>query len=263
MIYIFQKVFRKIFPPSIKEIEQCLIEYKKTNIYQEVLTVNETIDIVIKNKMSLSRFGDGEFSLCFGKNIKFQEKDKKLKLKLQQILKNKRSSNCLISIPEFRATNHTEYWKKFWFENIEKISTLLNKNYKYGNAGVTREIDVQQLMAFTKIWENKIGIFVVGKDSHFDFIPELFSNLKEHYFIYASSKNAWMNYNEILKEIFNKYNFDDCIFLISLGPTATVLAYELAEKGKQAIDIGHISNIYNYLVHQEKIPENLPDKKVN
>jgi len=238
-------------------IERYLIEYKNTNIYPEVLSVNETIDIILKKKMSLSRFGDGEFSLCFGKSIKFQEKDKNLKIKLRQILKSSNSSNCLISIPEFRAINHTDYWKRFWYENIKNISAMLNRNIKYGNAGVTREIDVPQLMSFTKIWENKIGVFIIGKDSHFEFIPELFSNLKEHYFIYGSSKNAWGNQEEILEEINKKYNFDDCIFLISLGPTATVLAYELAEKGKQAIDIGHISNIYNYLVHQEKIPEKL------
>jgi len=260
MKHLFKKIIRKMFPPSMKKIERFLICYKNKSIYPEVLSVDETIDLIIEKHMSLSRFGDGEFSLCFNKSIKFQDNDNALKRKLCQILKVCDDSNCLISIPEFRGiTRHTDYWKNYWFENIENISTLLNKNYKYGNAGVTREIKVHHLMKFPKIWDKKIGVFIFGKDSHFELIPQLFDNLTEKHFINGLSKNSWSCYDEILSEAKKYFHFENCIFLISLGPTATVLAYELAYKGKQAIDIGHISNIYNHLVHQEKIPEKLQE----
>ena len=36
------------------------------------------------------------------------------------------------------------------------------------------------------------------------------------------------------------------LILISLGPTATVLAYDLAQCGYQAIDIGQLDNEYDW-----------------
>ena len=36
------------------------------------------------------------------------------------------------------------------------------------------------------------------------------------------------------------------IICIILGPTATVLAYDLAKEGYQALDLGHIVKAYNF-----------------
>ena len=38
----------------------------------------------------------------------------------------------------------------------------------------------------------------------------------------------------------------DCLFLVALGPTATVLAYDLTKHGAQAIDIGHLDIEYEW-----------------
>ena len=41
------------------------------------------------------------------------------------------------------------------------------------------------------------------------------------------------------------------LILISLGPTATVLAYDLSKLGYQAIDIGHTDLEYELLLRNE------------
>ena len=45
--------------------------------------------------------------------------------------------------------------------------------------------------------------------------------------------------------------------IIALGPTATVLAYDLSLKGIQSLDIGHITNVYDRIVYGKDTPEKL------
>lgn len=253
---ILHHIFRKLFPPSLSKMGKCLVKYKNSNCYPNVLSIDQTIELIKNNKMSLTRFGDGEFSLCFNKSIKFQKADKLLKLKLREILISN-SKNCLISIPEFRTEKLTLYWTHFWYENIKKISTILAKDYCYGNAYVTREVSIQQINKLKEIWDDKIGVFIVGKDSHFEYIRELYGNMKKYYFIYGKSTDAWADYGRLINEI-NKIDYENnMIYLISLGPTATILTYELSKAGKQAIDIGHLSNIYNHLKYHKSLPEKI------
>lgn len=258
---ILHRIFRKLFPPSPSKMEKVLLKYTNSNSYPKVLSIDQTIELIKRNKMSLSRFGDGEFSLCFNKSIKFQKADKLLKLKLREILMSN-SKNCLITIPEFTLKTFTPFGKQYWFENFKKIIKILHFHYTYGNTGITRQSNVEQLMMFSEIWENRTVILIVGKNSRFEIIPELFNNMKEHYFIYAPPLNAWESYNDILEEakkyIFSKQN---ALFLISLGPTATVLAYDISLLGAQALDIGHLTSYYNAIQKKGCVPEDLPPVK--
>ena len=45
------------------------------------------------------------------------------------------------------------------------------------------------------------------------------------------------------------------LVLLSLGPCATVLAYDLSKKGYQALDIGHLPNSYLEATGERKKPE--------
>ena len=47
-------------------------------------------------------------------------------------------------------------------------------------------------------------------------------------------------------KIVQKYSPNEYLILLALGPTATVMAYNLAQKGYQAIDIGHIDIEYEW-----------------
>ena len=53
------------------------------------------------------------------------------------------------------------------------------------------------------------------------------------------------------------------MILLALGPTATILAYDLALKGYQAIDIGHVDIEYEWfrMGATHKVP--VPNKFVN
>lgn len=60
----------------------------------------------------------------------------------------------------------------------------------------------------------------------------------------APNKNAFESYTAILGDLI-KYK-KDVTFLIILGPTATVLAYDLTVHGYRALDIGHVGKDYTF-----------------
>ena len=61
--------------------------------------------------------------------------------------------------------------------------------------------------------------------------------------ILAPSTNAFSRCDDILKSVLDNYRQNELV-LLALGPTATVLAAELAERGIQALDVGHVDIEY-------------------
>ena len=53
------------------------------------------------------------------------------------------------------------------------------------------------------------------------------------------------------------------IVLLAIGPTATVLSYDLADNGFQVIDIGHLDVEYQWYLMQEKKKKPLENRTVN
>jgi hypothetical protein len=67
--------------------------------------------------------------------------------------------------------------------------------------------------------------------------------------LFCPLKNAFNKYDQILSA-FDEID-QDALILAALGPTATVLAYDLCRKGYQAIDLGHISEEYECFLRKE------------
>lgn len=57
--------------------------------------------------------------------------------------------------------------------------------------------------------------------------------------------DAYEKYDDILENCVNCASGDD-LFLLALGPTATVLAYDIFKAGYQAIDLGHLDLEYEW-----------------
>ena len=53
------------------------------------------------------------------------------------------------------------------------------------------------------------------------------------------------------------------MILISLGPTATVLTYDILDLGNQVIDFGHFDVEYEFFLRNVTKPIKLPYKYVN
>lgn len=252
-IRLIKRLFWKLKPPTEEQVLNTLDKWG--SFYPSVATIDETIDELTNNRRSIVRFGDGEFMLCFNRSIGFQKKDNTLRKRLISIL-NSENENCLIAIPQFSKSELTQFWKRFWFENVKALGKLTNRNTVYFNQGISRQLNLEQIEKLKSVWNGRNIVFVTGRSSRFNVEHELFKEIKSNKCYFGPSENAWANYPVLLKNIKEiTKNIEDPLVICALGPTATVLCYDLSEIGIQALDIGHLTNIFDVLVHGAKKPE--------
>ena len=102
---------------------------------------------------------------------------------------------------------------------------------------------------------------IEGEKTRFGIGNDLLNNAKSIKRILCPTRNSYSLYDKILKSVLN---FDKSnLILISLGPTATILAYDLTKYGYQAIDIGHADIEYEYQIRKANKKIGIPYKFVN
>ena len=223
-----------------------------------IKNIEETIRILIDSDISISRYGDGELKLILGRNLGFQKQDTKLADRLRQILKSDLSNHIVGVLNVFGdlsvyTEDATEYFRDYLqYCPREFQYSLMDRDKIYYDAFITRpyicykdHTNAQKIFDMIKmIWNNKNIVIVEGDRSRLGCGNDLFNNAKSCKRIICPAENAYDKYDDILYE--TKKQKKDCVFLIALGPTATVLAYDLAQEGYKAIDIGHIDIEYEW-----------------
>lgn len=258
------KVFNYVIPATKQEKKKISeIEYK----FPTVLSTTDTLKRIIDYKLSICRFGDAEFDVAdaLSLNDYYQKPSKELSKRLVEILKYTSDNKILICIPPFNSpTNNIKYyykrltfWQGYWLKRFDKLSPLFI-NKEYGNSFVSRDSVFYEnnVEYIKKIWENRKVVFVYGKGGRFDTKSILFDNIIAFKTILIPPSNAYKDYNRILTECLS-YSKDN-LFIIAAGPTATVLAFDLAEKGYQALDMGHLPNCYEQYLGIKPAPEDTP-----
>lgn len=112
------------------------------------------------------------------------------------------------------------------------------------------------------IWKNRDIIFVEGKNSRLGYGNDLFDNAKSIKRILCPAENAFIKYNEILTSVKTNAKKDN-LLILALGPTATVLAFDLYKAGFQALDLGHIDIEYEWFKMKATSKVPVPGKHVN
>lgn len=235
----------------------------------KIHSIKETLKEIIANRASIARFGDGEFNLIFGNDIKFQKFNKTLKDKLLNIL-NSNIPNLLVGIIQL-YNNTSPFWVE-WVENNKfKIAKIINKNKTYYNAAITRfyfrnsnKTEIKHyIYDFKKIWNNRNILTIEGKKTRLGIGNDLFNNAKSIKRIICPEENSFNVYGKILNYIETMKIDKKVLILISLGPTATVLTYELFKLGNQIIDFGHFDIQYEYYLRNASKAIRIPNKYVN
>mgnify|MGYP003296520899 CR=1 FL=1 len=277
---IFLRAYLNIIYPL-----NCL-KFKRLNKVNRIMfySDDETIDNIIKNKKSLSRFGDGEFNLMndINYNIPFQNNSKLLQRRLKNIIKNN-NSNLLVGIPQTMSLNYLSILKKrskIWWVNYYRKMYNLIVNYLdlkkiYSNSLISRfyiaannkEESIYRINRIKEIWNDKDIIVVEGNGTKMGVGNDLFDNAKSIKRIICPSKNAFDKYDDIL-DCVKKY-WRNKLTLIALGPTASILAYDMAKlngNGKiiyQGVDLGHLDIEYEWLLQDAKEKVAVKGKNVN
>lgn len=241
------------------EIDCDLKNIKKPKIMSAMQTINQ----LIEKKASFCRFGDGEFCLIYGEEIAFQKFDKKLSQRLIEILQSNLDSifvglnHSYFSSVDGMRQLPKNFIRSWVAENRKKISDLSIPGQQYYDAGCTQlyamyeDYDFKEYFSKIKeLWRGREIVIICGK-TVFDSIQiNIFDCAKSIDYKYAPSKDAFEVYDDLLIEAL-KLDKEKLIIAI-LGPTATVLAYDLAMRGYQALDFGHIAKDYDYFCREVK-----------
>ncbi len=249
--------------------------YRKVVKAPRVASINETIRYIIESHCSVSRLGDGEIKIADGRELAFQRKQPLLQQKMREVL-SVPIPNHIVCLPDIFSDlslfneeaqkhwrTHLAYYRKSWYRYIDR-------ERKFYNAFISRcymmFADKTPCASYFKllqqIWEDRDILLVEGEKSRLGVGNNLFDNAKSIRRILAPNRNAFDHYDAIVREV-QKYAPKDYLVLMALGPTATVMAYDLAQKGYQAIDIGHVDIEYEWfrMGATHKMP--VPDKFVN
>ena len=110
--------------------------------------------------------------------------------------------------------------------------------------------NIESIEKLKEYFCDKNILIIEGENTRFGVGNNLLKNIKSVKRILAPAKNAFSMYDKLIEEAckFSK----DTIVLIALGPTATVLAYDLCKEGYQAIDIGHLDIEYEWYLSGAK-----------
>lgn len=220
----------------------------------------ETIQKIVSEKCSICRYGDGEFSLIMGENLKFQDYSPAIARELADILiADLDNKNMLVCIPDiFENINKfalapKKYWKHYLHNKRNRIYKLIRFDKEYYDAQITRfYIDYadkrnikQKVAMLKKIWDDKRLLIVEGEKSRLGMGNNLFDNARDIKRVVCPSRNAYERIDDIVKCV-NELESQYDLILLALGPTATVLAYRLANRKRQVLDIGHIDIEYEW-----------------
>ncbi|MGX7108532.1 GT-D fold domain-containing glycosyltransferase [Facklamia miroungae] len=244
-------------------------ELKKNKFYSD----DDVFMALGELNKSLCRFGDGEITwICQNSKGYFgQENSELLSKRLKEIITSSHK-DVLIGIPNFfdemkgyskvrqNARNvHLSKYAKKWMEltsreNTKYADSLITRVY-FGRKNVNHE---KMFSKWKKIWESREVIIIEGSATLFGVGNDLLEKASSVQRIIAPAENAFSEYENILKAA-RKFP-KNTLFLIALGPTATVLAYDLALLGFQAIDIGHLDVEYEWFRSGKELNKQIPVK---
>jgi glycosyltransferase family protein len=247
--------------------------------YPQIQEVEESVQDIILNHKSLCRFGDGEFATIDGvSRHHFQTiMNPLLSVRLEEVLRSA-DENILIAIANNYGNleAYTEQAKREIRAYMTKSARiqhkqLLQKGRVYVDTYLTRPYmmytdkhtkgPMDRFTLLQKIWDKRKCIFVEGEQSRLGVGNDLFANALSVQRVLCPAENAFEKYDEILT--YCKQLPSDALYLIALGPTATVLAYDLAKSGRQALDIGHVDLEYEWYLRDLEHREIIQGKYTN
>lgn len=243
----------------IKNMEYELADRINRQLIQlpKIKTIDETIDEITERHLSISRYGDGEFDQIAGRREGYQEPDRRLSERLKEVLQ-KPIENHAVGLPDiygdlsYLGDKYADYFRNVLIKHRSEHYEYIDMSRTYLNAFISRLYSEMKDKSpstgwFTKtkrIWDKRNVVIVEGSETRFGVGNDLLDNASLIERILCPSEGAFDKYNDILNLCLSVNK--DKLFLLALGPTATVLAYDLAKAGYQAIDIGHFDIEYEW-----------------
>lgn len=217
-----------------------------------ILGVLETLNLLNNSNKSLVRYGDGEFFIIKGTGVPFQDATPTLSKRLAEILSSN-DEDIIICLPAWIWYQANEHFKENissdfsftespWLRLIAEPHLCPGKTY--GNANCTYVVMYPELCEpWRSIWQDKDIALICGDRVFNKLKNNVFDNASSIEHLHIPSCGAFSHYDDILQKA-SKIEKHKLICIIA-GPTATVLAYDLAKLGYRALDVGHLAKAYD------------------
>lgn len=226
----------------------------------KIMTCEESVEYILKSNCCVTRFGDAEMKLASGTDVRYQQATKLIQARLREVLSSN-EEGLLVCLPavfnkeqlSIMQEDHVKFWKKhldrfrkYWYRD-------LNEGQLYGDAFISRHYmnlkdkktgieDYFELIK--KLWHGKDVIIVEGEKSRLGMGNDLFDSAKSVRRILGPSTQGFSKYDELLKEV--KKHGRQPLYILALGPSATIMAYDLFKAGFHAVDMGNIDTEYEW-----------------
>lgn len=240
-----------------------------------VMGIDETMDYIIENQPSIARFGDGEIKLANGTDISFQKASPELTKRMREVLSADDDGflPCILSFFDYdpQITEDTNaHWKRHMNRYRHVWYKYTSSNILYGHSFISRfyiEIEDKntaksRFQKLKQFWDDRDIVIIEGAQSRLGIGNDLFDNAKSIKRILCPVRNAFDKYDEIL-DAAKKSATDDTLFILAVGPSATVLSYDLFKAGYQALDVGHADIEYEWFLAGATQKQPVKNKYVN
>ncbi len=240
----------------------------------------ETIRLITQEGMSLGRFGDGEFAIAFDiPRQKFQRPDPGLRDRIRQVLTQTDNPALLIGIADhygglerFNAQAARGIRMYLTDETRAQHMSLLSPDRVYSDTYMTRPYVIHRdvftdgprgrFESLKKIWEGRRVIIVEGAQTRLGVGNDLLGGAAGVRRILAPATDSFDRYEDILAVC------EECremaeMFLLAIGPSSGVLAYDLSRRGIQAVDVGHVDLEYEWFLAGKGTRVEVPNKYNN
>ena len=180
-----------------------------------IKTVDETLNKILQDKCSLSRFGDGEFGVMSGSRIHFQNPSPELARRLKEVVAAN-MPNLLIGLPDcFGSLDNyvpavANFWRKWMSQKRAMAYSYLEMNRVYYNAFFTRvympfnKTDehyrncARYFEKMKKVWANRDVVICEGEGTRFGMFNDLLAGAKSISRILCPARSAYDKYDAIV-----------------------------------------------------------------
>lgn len=239
-------------------IEQILYQIPSSGVKRpNIKTSEETIQELLNSNKSLARFGDAEIAIINGEGMFYQKYDKKLAMRMQEIIANEQENLCVginnIFAPFqnviglLRDTNHME--KNCYMYSVPKCRRDYDKYINYSMQYYSTEyFSKQHCGRDFEIWRHyfkgKKLVLVGCKEAADNLKFNVYDTAQELHYEFVPNRDCFSVYDETLSRL--KCYDKSFIHILMCGATACVLASDLCKEGFKALDLGHFAKHYDW-----------------
>lgn len=252
---------QEVFPADNPEVMVQAIEKLRLAEPEErqisVLSIDQSLDYLLKKGASVVRFGDGEMDLIADRGIVYQEYNPELSARLREIMSMESDEHLMVCLSdvftglERYSIDAQNFWKVHLYYHLADYQEICRAPW-YGSTFISRPyIDLEDktpsagyFAKLKQLWQDKDLLIVEGLTSRSGVGNDLFDGARSIKRIICPSRNAYSKLEAIKQAV--REHADNRLILTMLGPTAKVLVYDLVQEGYRALDIGHIDSEYEW-----------------